>query len=74
MDAVYFHLAMNHFPVIASIFGLLILGYGVLRRNDPLTYTGLVIMIVTGLVAIPVYLTGEPAEEVVEGLPVLSRT
>ena len=69
MDAVYFHLAMNHFPVIASIFGLLILGYGVLRRNDPLTSTGLVIMIVTGLVAIPVYLTGEPAEEVVEGLP-----
>jgi len=69
MDAVYFHLAMNHFPVIASIFGLVILGYGVLRRNDPLTSTGLVIMIVTGLVAIPVYLTGEPAEEVVEGLP-----
>ncbi len=69
MDAVYFHLAMNHFPVIASIFGLVILGYGVMRRNDPLTSTGLVIMIVTGLVAIPVYLTGEPAEEVVEGLP-----
>lgn len=69
MDAVYFHLALNHFPVIASIFGLIILGYGALRRCDPLTNTGLVIMIVTGLVAIPVYLTGEPAEEVVEGLP-----
>ena len=69
MDAVYFHLAMNHFPVIASIFGLAILGYGVLRRNDPLTSTGLLIMVVTALVAIPVYLTGEPAEEVVEGLP-----
>ena len=69
MDAVYFHLAMNHFPVIASIFGLVILGYGVLRRNDPLMFTGLGIIIVTGLVAIPVYLTGEPAEEVVEVLP-----
>lgn len=74
MDAVYFHLAMNHFPVIASIFGLVILGYGVMRRNDPLTSTGLVIMIVTGLVAIPVYLTGEPAEEVVEGLPGVIET
>lgn len=69
MDGVYLHLAMNHIPVIASLFGLVILAYGVLRRSDPLTSTGLVIMVVTGLVAIPVYLTGEPAEEVAEGLP-----
>jgi len=69
MDAVYFHLAMNHFPVIASIFGLIILGWGIARRSDPLISTGLVIMVMNGLVAIPVYLTGEPAEEVVEGLP-----
>ncbi|MDI1243715.1 MAG: hypothetical protein PSX80_17530 [bacterium] len=74
MDAVYFHFAMNHFPVIASIFGLVILGYGVLRRNDPLTSTGLLIMVVTALVAIPVYLTGEPAEEGVEGLPGVIET
>ncbi|MGD9629329.1 MAG: hypothetical protein AB7V18_08795 [Pyrinomonadaceae bacterium] len=69
MDGVYLHLAMNHIPVIASVFGLIILGYGVLRRSDPLTSAGLVIMVLTGLVAIPVYLTGEPAEEVAEGLP-----
>jgi len=69
MDAVYFHLAMNHFPVIASIFGLVILGYGVLRRSDPPTYPGLVIRVVTGLAPIPVYPAGEPAERGVARLP-----
>lgn len=69
MDWTYIHLALNHFPVIGAIFGATILGWGVLRRNDPVSKVGLCLMLFTGLVAIPVFLTGEPAEETVENLP-----
>lgn len=68
MDATYFHLAMNHFPVMGAIFGLVVLGWGLFRGNVEVKNLGLAVMVVTGLVAIPVFLTGEPAEETVEGL------
>ena len=74
MDATYFHLAMNHFPVIGSIFGLVILGWGIFRGNVEVRNLGLAVMVVTALVAIPVFLTGEPAEETVERLPGVLET
>lgn len=69
MDATYFHLAMNHFPVMGAIFGALILAWGIFRGNEEVKNLGLAALVVTALVAIPVFLTGEPAEETVEGLP-----
>lgn len=69
MDSTYFHLAMNHFPVIGSIFGMIILAWGILRSSEEVKNLGLAAMVLTALVAIPVFLTGEPAEETIEGLP-----
>ncbi|QYO67405.1 hypothetical protein [Leptolyngbya sp. 7M] len=69
MDWTYFHLALNHFPVIGAIFGAIILGWGVFRRNDPVSKVGLCLVVFTAMIAIPVFLTGEPAEETVENLP-----
>ena len=69
MDPTYFHLVMNHFPVIGAIFGMVILSWGLFRGSEEVKNLGLSVMVVTALVAIPVYLTGESAEETVEGLP-----
>jgi hypothetical protein len=69
MDWTYFHLAMNHFPVMGAIFGMVVLGWGLFRGNEEVKNLGLAAILVTALVAIPVFLTGEPAEETVEGLP-----
>ena len=69
MDWTYFHLAMNHFPVIGSIFAMVILAWGILRGNEEVKNLGLATMIMAALVAVPVFLTGDPAEESVEGLP-----
>ena len=74
MDWTYFHLVMNHFPVIGAIFGAVILGWGVLRGSVEVKNLGLAVMVLTALVAIPVFLTGEPAEETVEGLPGVLET
>jgi hypothetical protein len=69
MDATYFHLAMNHFPVIGAVFAMVILAWGIFRDSEEIKNLGFAAMIVTAMVAIPVFLTGEPAEETVEGLP-----
>jgi hypothetical protein len=74
MDWTYFHLTTNHFPVIGAIFGFVVLGWGILRHNDSVSSVGLGITIFTALIAIPVYLTGEPAEDKVENLPGVLET
>jgi hypothetical protein len=53
--------------------GVPLLGYALLRKSDELNRLALAILVFTALVAIPVYLTGEPSEEAVEKLPGVSE-
>lgn len=73
MNGAHLHLVLNHFPVIGLIFCLAMLMAGILRKSEELTRTGMVILIAVAVIAIPVYLTGEPAEEIVEHLPGVSE-
>ena len=72
MDWTHFHLMMNHVPVLGSIFGFVLLAWGMLRGSTEIKKVALTILVLTALFAIPVYLTGEPAEETVEALPGVS--
>ena len=60
---------LNHIPVVGIGFAILLLAVAAVRRNHELTNVALVFVILVSLWAIPAYLTGEPAEEVVEDLP-----
>lgn len=73
MNGAHVHLVLNHFPVIGLIFCLALLLAGMLRKSPELTRTGLVILIAVAIISIPVYMTGEPAEEIVEHLPGVSE-
>jgi uncharacterized membrane protein len=68
MNWPHIHLLLNHVPVLGTVFGGALLAYGVLRRNETLQRAALWTFVFTALAAIPVYLTGEPAEEAVEHL------
>jgi hypothetical protein len=68
MDALYLHLLLNHIPVIGTIGALLLLGAAFVTRSRDLAVAGLVAVVMVALATIPVYLTGEPAEERVEHL------
>lgn len=74
MNAAHFHLALNHLPIYAVIFGVVLVVIGRIVRSDTTERVGLWTLVIAGLFAIPVYLTGEPAEEVVEKLPGVSET
>ena len=73
MNASQIHLALTHVPVILSIIGLVILIIALIRKNDTLTKTSFYIFLAAGLFALPVYFTGEGAEEVVEDFPGVSE-
>ncbi len=69
MNSTHAHLLLNHFPVIGTLIGTMILLYGLLIKNINIQKVSLATIVVMTLIAIPVFLTGEPAEEAVENLP-----
>lgn len=68
MNWAHVHLILNHIPVVGVAFGLGLLGWSMWRRDVALQRVALTSFVVVALAAIPVYLTGEPAEEIVEHL------
>jgi len=68
MDAVHIHLLLNHVPIIGTIFATVLFAYAFLRRSDELKRLSMLLIVLAAVVAIPVFLTGEPSEEAVEQL------
>jgi len=74
INPAHLHLALNHLPVLGVLFGTVLLALALWRRNDTLQRTSLVVLLLTGLAAGGVYLTGEPAEGVIEKAAGVSDT
>ncbi len=68
LNAAHWHLMLNHFPVIGTLTGFLILLSSFIFKNKTLLNTGLIIFVITALLTIPAHLTGEGAEEVLENV------
>jgi uncharacterized membrane protein len=73
MNSVQIHLALTHVPVLLSLVGLVIMAVAMIRKNATLTHTAFILLLLAALSALPVYFTGEPTEELVEGLPGVSE-
>ena len=73
MNWAHIHLVVNHVPVLGTIFGLLLFGYAVVRRDEGLKRIGLAAFAIVALLALPVFFTGEPAEGVVKGTAGISE-
>jgi uncharacterized membrane protein len=69
MSTVHIHLLLNHIPLIGAVVAILLLAAGFVRNSAELKKTSLWIFVIAALITIPVYLTGEPAEEAVGHLP-----
>ena len=73
MNAIHLHLMLTHVPVLGTVFALLLLGLGLARRSDELKKAALWAFALFAAFAVPVFLTGEPTEELVERLPGVSK-
>lgn len=74
MNPAHIHLLLNHFPIIGTVIGLALLGYAYLRRSDEVGKVALGLFVGLAIATGVVFLTGEPAEEVVEALPGISES
>ena len=73
MNGAYVHLLLNHFPFICFFLAIIFLVIGWLSRSLTLGRSGMALVIFSALITIPVYLSGEHAEHVVEGLSNVSQ-
>ena len=73
MNPTHLHLMLNHVPVLGTAFGLGLLVFGLGRRSPELKKTALGVFVIVALLTVPVYLTGEPAEDGVKSLPGISK-
>jgi len=64
MNPAHFHLATTHAPVFGIVFGLGLLLLAVGRKSEELKRVALLGFVVAALLALPVYLSGAPASEV----------
>ncbi|HMQ67432.1 MAG TPA: hypothetical protein PKA90_09180 [Ignavibacteria bacterium] len=67
MNAAHLHLVLNHFPVIGSAIAIFVLIIGILKKSDEIKKTGAMIIVLTSLITIPVYFSGENAQAKIEG-------
>jgi uncharacterized membrane protein len=69
MKPTHIHLLLNHVSIMAALFFVLIFFYGLIRSNETAKTISYVGFVLAALAAIPVFLTGEPAEDAVEKIP-----
>lgn len=73
MNAAHFHLLLNHVPILGSVFGTILLIVAVFRKDKSLIYAGLITLVVAAIIAIPTFLSGEGAEEILEEMSDISH-
>ena len=69
----YLHLLSNHFPILGSLFGVLLLVVALVKPNLNTTLSAYLILLVSGIGGIVAYFTGEPAEESIEHVAGISH-
>jgi uncharacterized membrane protein len=68
MDATHLHLLLNHFPIIGTLIGTVIIIYGFIKNESKIKELSAYIIAAMALIALPVFFTGEPAEESIENI------
>ncbi|MEY4386214.1 MAG: hypothetical protein RLY20_1497 [Verrucomicrobiota bacterium] len=72
-NAAHWHLVLNHLPVVGSLAALLLLTWAFIKNTDESKRIALAAVVILALVSIPAFLTGEPSERFLKGLPGISK-
>jgi uncharacterized membrane protein len=65
MNLAHLHLLLNHFPTVGTVIGLGLFLVALAGKNDDLKKASLAIFFAIALLAIPVYMTGNAAQEAI---------
>lgn len=64
----HIHLMLNHIPVLATLFGLVLLAVSIWQESEELKKTALYTFFVTAIFSVTTYLTGDPTADAVKGI------
>ncbi len=73
MNGAHLHLVLTHIPIVGIGFGIVLLAVALLKKSRELQQVSFGMLVLLALLTLPVYFTGEPAEELVEELPGISE-
>ncbi|HRD08249.1 MAG: DUF2231 domain-containing protein [Saprospiraceae bacterium] len=68
MNGAHWHLVLNHLPIIIPMAGLILLMIAIFSKNLEYSRAAYLLFVVGALATLPAFLTGEGAEETIEGL------
>ncbi|RVT72787.1 hypothetical protein EOD40_15350 [Flavobacterium sufflavum] len=73
MNDAHLHMLVNHFPIVGTILGLIILIGGVYFRSISIKNTAYFLFIIAAVFTVFSMSTGEGAEEIVEDMPTIGH-
>lgn len=74
MNTTHIHLLLNHFPIIGTLIGSGVLLWGIIKKDNSIKSIAAMVLALMAVIAIPVYITGEPAQESIEKMPGISES
>jgi uncharacterized membrane protein len=73
MNEAHYHLVVNHFPIIGTIFGFGVIIAGLILKNNTVKNVSYILFIVTAIFAYASMSTGGGAAGVVKGMPDITK-
>lgn len=73
MNPAQIHLALDHFPIAGGFLALFFLVWGLISKKDDIKLAASALIIISAVAAIPLFFSGEGAEEIVEHKPLVTK-
>ncbi len=73
MNAAHFHLLVNHIPIVGCALTWILLAYALAVRSTEVTRASLGLMVLVALGTIPVYVSGDEAQDVMKRVSGISK-
>lgn len=73
LNGAHWHLLVNHFPIIGGLIATLVLGYGLLRKNESVRQLGFGLFVLMTVMTLVTNQTGEQAEHYLKSINALNR-
>ncbi len=73
LNGAHWHLLVNHFPIIGGLLATIVLGYGLLRRNESIVKLGFGLFLLMSVGTAITNQTGESAEQYLKSINALDR-
>jgi hypothetical protein len=62
MNPAQIHLVFTHVPVLGTAFGIFLFSLAMLKKSEELRRTGALVFVLSGLLALPTYFSGDSAD------------